>query len=290
MKTFKFYENVYKYYDVYETLGAILKTNKSFIRFGDGEYFRIYKPGKMCTAFEKNDVMFNEKFKHMYEKLIAEKNERIITCILYNTKHISKHALRKIDKADVFYNAYISRALNHPNMMKLFKSGLKDRKLTLVMSYIDDNRLPGYVKNLELPKLRELVKSVNIDHVLDDRMGDGEDIKQLYAILKHDPRAYGEFKKHYARYKRRKLCISSVTSIKPLSKIKSFFDDYDYKIVRTPYMNLYNEYDKYMNLIRDSSGKDRTILFFSGPVGKLMNYELSSEGYICWDMGHFLSK
>ena len=288
MLTIKLNDKIYKYYNSHETLDLIIRSGKSFIRFGDGEYFRIYKPNKVCAAFEENNIEFNKRFVKMYKDLLV--SDKILLCLLFKHKHICQYATKDIDPERVYGHAYVSRGLNHPVLQQTFRNHIATKSLLIVCSYIDDTQLIdfSYIKTINKNTVCEVMKNFNFSNIYNDKMTEHEDTIKLFSLLKYHPQVYPIIQKYVCRTKKQKLCVSSLISLKKLSNITTFFRDYDYKIIRAPFWNMYNTYDKYITEIRKES-KDKIVLFFIGPVGKLMNYELDKEGYTCWDMGHFLS-
>lgn len=91
-------------YDANETLDALINTNKSYIRFGDGEFNMLF--GKR-NVFEKQNKLFEYKF----EEILKNKNDDILVgipkCHFY-TQHgllqITKNWITNVTIPDIIHN------------------------------------------------------------------------------------------------------------------------------------------------------------------------------------------
>lgn len=53
-----------------------------------------------------------------------------------------------------------------------------------------------------------------------------------------------------------------------------------------PKRNGWDSHEYIVSQIESDISKDKLIVFIFGMAGKVMNYELTKKGYVCWDVGH----
>ena len=299
------------FYTVTESFDIVINNNKSFIRLGDGEFFRLYKPNKMVTAFEKNNDEFNKKFKNMYENIKNNNlGDNIYVCYPMINKYICNFAFKYVSNYNTHLNAYMCRALNDKTLYNKIYNYLINKKNLLVISYIDNTNVYNFKNIFTHNKkytddeiyniIKNIFNDINITNIFNDNYAITDDTLKLYSLI-NSYKIYEHIDKKVmykllvkfikSNKKTKKIIknVHSLYSIKSYSKIINFVKDKKHNIIRTPYINSYKEYDNIKNKILQYSN-DNIVLFFNGPIGKLMNYELTHDSnYVCWDMGHFLS-
>ena len=310
--------STFNFYSFEDTLLKILEevtiNKKSFVRFGDGE-IRILC-NHLGPCFQKLESNLRENLFLIFKN----KHPNLILCLANFHKRkpwYNKFLIDNISTRETICDARFTRMLR-PSVLKVL---WEQRKICYVGSFTDNNnKYQSIINNiitccqeskipLNLNKYKskrkidqeyvsqEITKDNSINKLLDSIAAQinteellGYSVNYSVSLIKEIMTVSNysfytsSFLNYYFRKNKDYLCsIGSIKKKNDLDKIFSNGQSTEY--ILTNYKNSFQQFEE---IKQECLKKEKDILFIisSGPMGKVLNYNLTTHGFQCLDIGH----
>jgi len=308
----------FNFYSFEDTLLKIKEevtiNKKSFVRFGDGE-IRI-----LCNHCGPDFQKLDPNLRKNLFLIIKSKHPNLVLCLAnYHDRKpwYNKFLINNISSKEIICETQFTRMLGPSKLKVLWEK----RKICYVGSFTDNNneyqtiinniiaccqesKIPlnlnknkskrkidqEYVsqeitKDNSINKLLDSIAAqINTEELLDYSVNNSVSlIKEIMTVSNYSFYTTS-FLNYYFRKNKDLLCsISNIKKKNDLDKIFSNGQSTEY--ILTNYKNSFQQFEE---IKKECLKKEKDILFIisSGPMGKVLNYNLTTHGFQCLDIGH----
>ncbi len=89
-------------------------------------------------------------------------------------------------------------------------------------------------------------------------------------------------------FDKKKICLICGEGIMKKIKHNVFEDVDDFVLLEAPRINAWEQKDEIIQRVKQNIDSSYILVFVLGMAGKAINYILTQEGYMCWDVGHLV--